>query len=151
MSDRYVYSLNEEYFMSSDSFSVQEALLLAYQEEDMIAYYDDGCPVYANVYVGKLQPYHASDFLYIDSILSNINDEAYEVNEDLGAEYLADTTTAQEIELKEMMKKTLDEWADKHNLQPKFFSVENVTEWEYEGKGVFTNALTKEEVDIKYV
>lgn len=80
-----------------------------------------------------------SDFLYLPGLIESIQDQAYEEVDELAEGYLDDITIDQQADLESMIKSTLDEWADKHRHQPRFYRVINVTERlvtrdEFEGK-----------------
>lgn len=75
--------------------------------------------------VNKAQKFE--DFLCVDSILEQMHERAYDVNE-FAEDYLYDVTDQQKKELENL----IIGWADKHNISPRFSLIENVEKVEYE-------------------
>ena len=76
------------------------------------------------LYVGTLETKYFSDYLCVDSILERMQEWAYDDVDEFASEYLDDVTQGQKDELEQL----ISDWANKHNIFPKFFSVGNVKE-----------------------
>lgn len=79
------------------------------------------------LYKGMKKAQKFEDFMCVDNILEQMHEWAYDINE-FAEDYLDDVTYEQKKEL----EKLIIGWADKHNISPSFFLIENVTEVEYE-------------------
>ena len=76
------------------------------------------------MYAGTLEPKKFTDYLCVDSILERMQEWAYDDMDDFASDYLDDVTQEQKDELAQL----ISDWANKHNISPKFFSVGNVKE-----------------------
>lgn len=79
------------------------------------------------LYKGVKQAQTFEDFMCVDNILEQMHERAYDENE-FADDYLYDVTGEQKDELGEL----ISGWAKKHNIDPRFFLIENVTEIEHE-------------------
>lgn len=77
-----------------------------------------------NMYEGELESKSFIDYLCVDYILERMQEWAYDDVGDFSSDYLDDVTD----EMKEELDVLICGWANKHNLSPKFFHVENVKE-----------------------
>lgn len=75
------------------------------------------------LYKGVKKAQTFEDFMCVDSILEQMHERAYDENE-FAEDYLYDVTEDQKEELSEL----ISGWAKKHNIDPRFFLIENVTE-----------------------
>ena len=110
-----VYSTNGEEF----NYDFEEAVERAFDEFDVKV--GDTITIYSGEKVQK----KASDFVtYISEAMS---EGAYEELPEW-CDTWPDSTKEQDSELEAAMRKLVDEWADKHNLQPTFYGVTNTRE-----------------------
>lgn len=75
------------------------------------------------LYKGMKQAQTFEDFMCVDNILEQMHERAYDENE-FADDYLYDVTEEQKDELGEL----ISGWAKKHNIDPRFFLIGNVTE-----------------------
>ncbi len=79
------------------------------------------------LYKGMKKAQKFEDFMCVDNILDQMHEWAYDINE-FAEDYLYDVTDEQKKELGNL----ISSWAKKHNIEPRFFLIENVEEIEYE-------------------
>jgi len=77
------------------------------------------------IWQGESAPVKASDF--ISSVEDELAGRAYDEFGDHIGDW-PNSTKEQNIELNAMIEKAVDEWANKNNLQPKFFNIINIKE-----------------------
>lgn len=107
------YSINEEEF----NYESEEAAV-----EKIWNNGDHKAGDTATIFAGDTVPRSASDF--VPSLADLMVEQAY----DQHGEY-SDTwefSRAEEDDLQEVVAKAVDEWADKNNMQPRFWSIENI-------------------------
>jgi len=75
------------------------------------------------LYKGVKQAQTFEDFMCVDNILEQMHERAYDENE-FADDYLYDVTEEQKDELGEL----ISGWAKKHNIDPRFFLIRDVTE-----------------------
>jgi len=75
------------------------------------------------LYKGVKKAQTFEDFMCVDNFLEQMHERAYDENE-FADDYLYDVTQEQ----KEELSKLISGWAKKHNIDPRFFLIENVTE-----------------------
>lgn len=106
-----VYSLNEE-----DYISLEDAC-------DQLFDYDGVCVGdVKELWEGDGTRYKASDFL--PDILEIIAEKAWYIAGDIGEDW-PENNVSQAFELESDIKKLVDSWAGKYNLQPSFYGVKN--------------------------
>lgn len=76
------------------------------------------------LFKGVKAPQNFDDFLCIDSLVEHVNERAYEECGEHAEGYLASVSADQKDEL----RKLICQWADKHELSPNFFMVEQIKE-----------------------
>jgi len=80
------------------------------------------------LYKGKVVTPKFSDFFDVGIILEVISNNAYDTCGEWAEDYLYDVTQDQEDELESLIRL----WADKHNLNPNWFMIEDIEEVEFE-------------------
>lgn len=109
------YSTNNEEFNYTE---ISEALEYAWDLDEDASLF--------TIYEGEVYKKTASSYAPSD-LTENLSEIAYEEAGEF-AEGWPSATNEQSLELQAAIKKTIDEWADKHKLQPTFFTVRNVKE-----------------------
>ena len=75
------------------------------------------------LYKGVKKAQKFEDFMCVENFIETMHERAYDENE-FAEDYLYDVTQEQKDELGEL----ISGWAKKHNIAPRFFLIENVTE-----------------------
>jgi len=88
------------------------------------------------LYKGVKQAQTFEDFMCVDNILEQMHERAYDENE-FADDYLYDVTEEQKDELGEL----ISGWAKKHNIDPRFFLIEDVTEVVHEVDQEFVQTM----------
>lgn len=124
MTNKILYSTQEDDFSNGDeSIEVvaqqlwEEFTLEEQQECDSMT-----------LYKGRVLQPKLSDFFDVKIVLDEISSNAFDTCGEWSEDYLYDVTQEQEDELTSL----ITSWADKHNLNPKWFMVEDVEEVEFE-------------------
>lgn len=116
MSEIY-YSTDEEVFNYDD---IGEAICSIFECDDTL---DVGTII--TIYSGEAIKFNASSF--VKDITEDMSERAYdEIGEH--ADNWPDCNKEQREDLEKLMAKTVDSWASKHNLHPKFWGIKNQKE-----------------------
>lgn len=115
----FAYSTNEEDYHGG--FPTREAAI-----EDAVAS-DDLAPG-DTVWTGKVVSAGPASRLFrsVRRIIEDMQEDAYDEAGEHADRFLENVTDAQVDELGGEIKKVIDAWADKHGLQPTFFTVASV-------------------------
>jgi hypothetical protein len=116
--DELAYSLSgEEYYRKIED--VLEEFTLDYLGDEPL----DG--MILEIHEGTLVPYTAGDFVgYASHMIDDMRESAYDIAMEWSDSWLDSVSSAQENGLDRVVKLVVDAWADKHDLQPKFFTVD---------------------------
>lgn len=112
--EEWVFSEDEEHF-GSDRYPSADAAFAAWQHDQDPAPGD-------RVFIGRAVEPLASEFARFD--VDSLSEAASDENEH--ADGWPDSTPEQNRELEAMVADAVDAWADKHGLQPKFYTVEDM-------------------------
>lgn len=93
------------------------------REEALAIAKQDGQPFIAE---NEPSPRASRFFPDAQSVIENMQESTYDDYGESADDWLSDVTRDQRAELHEALAKAVDEWADKHGLQPTFFTVKNV-------------------------
>ena len=116
MKDIY-YSSDEETFNYE---SIDEAICDVFESENSFSVGD-----IITVYSGE--PVKRAASYFVRDIHEDMNERAYDEAGEWGEDY-PECNKEQRDELQKMVNAAVDEWADKHNLQPKFYGIKNQKE-----------------------
>jgi hypothetical protein len=115
VSDEYCYSTDEEHYHGK--FATREEALAEAME-----YASPGATVWTGVAkplrIGQLMP-------DANHLLEHCGEQAYERAGE-AAEGWPACSKAQEADLEDTLRRVLDDWANKHGLQPAFYEVEEI-------------------------
>jgi len=124
MINKVLYSTQEDNFYNSE-----ESLEYTAQQlwEEFTLEEQQECDS-MTLYKGKVVQPKLSDFFNVKIILNEISSNAYDTCGEWAEDYLYDVTQDQEDELESLIRL----WADKHNLNPNWFMIEDIEEVEFE-------------------
>jgi hypothetical protein len=115
--DEWVYSTSDEYF-GSDRYPSADAAFAAWVAEDDP---EEG----EGVYIGRVVNHTAGEFPITHDPLGNLSEHASEECGECTNDW-PKATCEQEQDLEAMLADAVNAWADKHSLQPKFYTVEDI-------------------------
>ena len=95
--------------------------------QDQLDFDDYGIEEVLEVEICEKHNFTFSDFLDVSGMLEKISEEAYDNAGECAEDYLSDVTGEMESELKNLI---LD-WANRHNLEPRFYEIGKVVETRY--------------------
>lgn len=115
------YSTDEEKYIYD---TIEEAVECVFDDPDLPA----GTVI--SIWEGEPVKRKAGDYFPTGDglIIEILTDNAYEECGDFAEGWLGKATPEQEAELTALIKQAVNEWADKHNLHPKFYTAENTRE-----------------------
>jgi len=121
----YYFSLDGEAYNGDGSFDAAGALAEArdYRDDDDEGLIYTGRSVKRSLASLVLEHHHS-----IETMLDGAREDAYGWVGDFSEDFLRGVTDAQKEELRDVLMRAIDRWADKHQLQPTFFGVDDVEE-----------------------
>jgi hypothetical protein len=122
---QYAYSFNDE-----DYHGVFDSVEAAIDEASES---DDGTEDQNVIYIGTCKFFTIQDFA--PKIFGYLVDIAWDEAGESSQEWLDGVTSEQEDSLNAYVSNALMAWADEHNLQPRFYTVENVQKMSFKRKG----------------
>jgi hypothetical protein len=123
--NKWTYELyNEEHWSCNEEFDTREEAIEAGKEAAL----DDG--EITSFYIGRIVDFipHVNPYRIIDDLVEDTGEECGEVSDS----FLDTVTKEQILRLGEMLDKTLNEWLDETNNQPRFYMLRSVDTIEVE-------------------
>lgn len=115
----YAYSTDEEHFYSAAGDTREDALEEGIDSNDL----EPG----RTIWTGEIDREQAATFAPdADDLIDTMMNRAYEDSGEWAEDWLMTVTPEQKAELTTSIKSIVNEWADKHGHQPKFFHVVNI-------------------------
>ena len=110
------YSTNEENYPHSD---IDDAV------DDLLGSGNAEVGDKVTIYKGEGESKKASAYYWADTIENMLENGYEEAGEYADYWSLDQATSEQKTELEDEIKKVIDIWADKHNMHPRFYNIEN--------------------------
>lgn len=124
MTNKILYSTHEDDFSNSEE-SLEDVAQQLWEEFTLEEQQE--CDS-MTLYKGKVLQPKLSDFLQGDFLLEEVSTLAYDTCGEWAIDYLKDVTNDKIKELDDLVSS----WADKHNLNPNWFMIEDIEEVEFE-------------------
>lgn len=120
VTEKWAYSLDNEYYNSPFYDSYQEALKDGIDDANT-----NECD---KVYVGKVMKFVPT--VDADIIIEYLQEKAYEEAGDVSLDYLENIPLKDRLKLEEMLTETFNQWAKETNNEPNFYTVEETSVYE---------------------
>lgn len=126
---KYAFSYDGEYYNDEEHSTREEALEYAKEHWREYNHEDDLIDGYLDVYIGEAEYY--KDELFVDGIIEQQQQDAYNECGEYAEDYLDDITNEEKAILEERLNKVWKEFKKEFNLEANFFTVINDKKYEF--------------------